>query len=79
MNMESWRKCADPTLSLEEFEGQECVVAFDLASKIDIAARMQLFWKEVQGKRHYWAFGRYYLPEEKISEIDQYQGWVINK
>ncbi len=30
-NMESWRKCEDSTLSLEQFEDQECILGLDLA------------------------------------------------
>lgn len=74
MNMRAWDKCADPAMSLADFEGQPCRVAFDLASKIDIAARGQLFTRD----GHYYFFLKSYLPEDRIEESDnsQYSGWV---
>ena len=47
MNMAAWDRCADPTLSLDDFEGQECYDAVDLASKLDIASKVVLFAKSV--------------------------------
>lgn len=74
MNMRAWDKCADPTMKLEDFAGQPCRVSFDLASKIDIAARGQLFARE----GHYYFFLQSYLPEDRIEESDnsQYSGWA---
>lgn len=74
MNMRAWDKCADPTMKLEDFAGQPCRVSFDLASKIDIAARGQLFTRE----GHYYFFLQSYLPEDRIEESDnsQYSGWA---
>lgn len=74
MNMRAWDKCADPTLKLENFIGIPCRMAFDLASKIDIAARGQLF--ALDG--HYYFFLKSYLPEDRVEESDnsQYRGWV---
>ena len=37
-SMRSWRECANPALTLEDFEGQVCHVAVDLASRTDLAA-----------------------------------------
>jgi len=78
MDMRAWDKCADLTLSDAQFEQSECVLAFDLASKIDLAARMQLFEREIDDRKHYYAFGRYYLPESAVDESNnsQYEGWV---
>jgi phage terminase large subunit-like protein len=42
-DMLRWNKCADPTLKIEDFYGQECWLALDLASKIDLAALVYLF------------------------------------
>jgi phage terminase large subunit-like protein len=74
MNMRAWDKCGDPTLSLDDFKGQPCRMSFDLASKIDIAARGQLFTRA----GHYYFFLKSYLPEDRIEESDnsQYAGWV---
>src|SRR5690606_37334633 len=46
MDMRAWEKCGDPELKIEDFEGQECIYAVDLASKVDIAAQMRLFWRD---------------------------------
>lgn len=74
MNMRAWDKCADPTMKLEDFEGQTCIMSFDFASKIDIASRGQLFERD----GHYYFFLRSYLPEDRIEESNnsQYSGWV---
>lgn len=78
MDMRAWDKCADANLTDAQFEHQECVLAFDLASKIDLAARMQLFERDIEGRKHYYAFGRYYLPDLAVEESNnsQYEGWV---
>jgi phage terminase large subunit-like protein len=45
---------------------------------VDLAARIQLFEREIDEKKHYYAFGRYYLPELAVAESNnsQYEGWV---
>jgi phage terminase large subunit-like protein len=77
MDMAAWARCADRSLKPAQFTADPCFVAFDLASKVDIAARIQLHRREVDGRMHYYAFGRFYLPEEVIeeSENSQYRGW----
>lgn len=42
-DMLRWNKCADAKLKIENFENQECWIALDLASKIDLAALVFLF------------------------------------
>lgn len=86
MDMRRWDACADPKLSIDQFAGEECFAALDLASNVDIAARVDLFRREIQEKQkdgsleprtHYYAFGRFYLPEDVLEESDnsQYAGW----
>jgi phage terminase large subunit-like protein len=74
MNMLKWRACGNTDLSLEDFHGEPCIIAVDLASKIDIAAVKLLFKRG----EHYYDFGKYYLPEEQvqISHNASYSGWV---
>jgi len=81
MNMQYWDKCADESLDERDFEGQECIISCDLATKIDIAAKVKLFHKDIEGKRHYYCFGKYYLPEEAAEDgrNSQYSGWAINQ
>lgn len=77
MNMLKWNACSDPSISLEQFEGMPCVAALDLASKVDIAALMLLFWKDGR----YYVFGRYYLPRETVDlpQNRHYQTWEIEE
>ena len=79
MNMQAWDKCADPTLDESEFEGMDCVLSCDLATKIDVAAKIRMFWKDIDGHRHYYAFGKYYLPEEAADDgrNSYYSGWAV--
>ena len=78
LNMETWAKCADPTLRIEDFHGKRCVFSLDLASRIDLTAFAQVFADERKGKTHYTAFCRFYLPEETVLQEgnDHYQAWV---
>jgi phage terminase large subunit-like protein len=74
MDMRAWDRCANPELRLEDFEGEECIASFDLASKVDIAAKILLFRRESK----YYAFGSYYLPEQAVDDgrNSQYSGWA---
>jgi phage terminase large subunit-like protein len=89
MDMQRWAKCADPTLDETEFAGKQCVLGLDLASKLDLVAKVKLFWKDVeeqlagkepQSKRHYYLFGDYWTPEERVEQSSNasYKGWVID-
>ena len=80
LNMQKLFACRDNDLTIDMFKGEPCHIGIDLASKIDIAAVMVLFARIIDGQVHYYAFGRYYLPEETIynSSNDQYQGWANN-
>ena len=70
-----WERCGDPTLQIEDFTGDECILAIDLASKTDIAATMKLFERD----GIYYVFPRFYLPEAAIEEgrNASYRGWQI--
>jgi phage terminase large subunit-like protein len=75
-NMLAWSSlCLDKTLKLADFDGQDCISAFDLASKRDLSSRVLMF-------RHgdgYAVFGAHYLPEAAIEpgnpNYDVYRGW----
>lgn len=73
MDMRAWEKCADQTLDIEDFAGEEAYIALDLASKTDIAAKMNVYVRN----GHFYAFGDYYLPRETVDkgENSQYSGW----
>lgn len=76
---EWWRKCEDRALDEADFAGDECVMGLDLASKIDIAARVNLYRRMVDGKAHYYVFPRFYLPRAAIEEDrhPMYRGWEM--
>lgn len=79
MNMQSWAKCADPSLKIEEFLKQDCYEGDDLSSKVDITARMRIFVRlDEKSRKHYYLFGRYYLPEDRILDpkCQHYQRWA---
>lgn len=77
MDMRLWDDCADQTLNEDDFAGEECVAALDLASKVDLAARVKVFRRYIGGDAHYYFFGKYYLPEQAIADQrnSQYAGW----
>jgi phage terminase large subunit-like protein len=76
----AWNKCADSSLKLEDFLGQRCMVALDLASRKDIASRVLMFRKVIEGKNHYYVFAKHYLNEFAIeqSKGNAYSGWEID-
>jgi phage terminase large subunit-like protein len=62
MDMVKWDRAADPALKEEDFRGEPAYHALDAAFKTDLFARMKLFRKG----EHYYAFGRYWLPESML-------------
>jgi len=82
-NMERWKTCEDKTLALEDFAGQDCVLGLDLARKLDLNSMARLFWKDIDGKRHYFCVSpRFWVPEDTVFDNDnrrlaeKYQKWV---
>ena len=79
----AWNRCADPSLSPEQFKDAPCWIGLDLASKIDLACRARLFARDLEreGKteRHYFCFLDSYLPEAAVQEArnSAYRGWQI--
>jgi phage terminase large subunit-like protein len=78
MDMRAWERCADPDLQLEDFAGEPCYIGLDLASKVDIAAKVYLFRRLIEDKTHYYLFLKSYLPEEAAenNKNSQYYGWA---
>lgn len=72
-DMQAWQRCADPTLTLDQFQGEPCVVGLDLASKKDFTAKIKLFERDGE----YYVFADHYLPADTVdsSTNSQYQGW----
>jgi phage terminase large subunit-like protein len=87
MDMAAWDKCSDPTLREFDFVGTPCVAGLDLASKVDLACRAKVFFKDLppppedpdeKPVRHFYLFVRSFLPEHAVRESknSQYAGWA---
>lgn len=72
MNMLLWQRQAKKSLSLDDFEGAECHITCDLASKIDVAA-LHITFKR---KGHFFSFPFFYVPESAVERIKEYQQFV---
>lgn len=78
LNMETFKQCADISLNIDDFIGEDCFIPVDLASRLDITATPKLFVKEMAGKKHYYFFSKFYIPEETAldDKNKHYQKWV---
>ncbi|MCP3674195.1 MAG: terminase large subunit, partial [Gammaproteobacteria bacterium] len=78
MNMESFSKCIDINLNIDDFIGENCIIPVDLASKLDITATPFFFYKTIKGKIHYYVFSKFYIPEETALDDSNahFQKWV---
>ena len=74
----AWTLCADRDLRLEDFDGRECHIALDLASKSDLAALIIVFPEVVDERVKYSVFCRCYLNETAVLEArnPSYPGWA---
>ncbi|MCG2575191.1 terminase large subunit [Acinetobacter sp. ME22] len=82
-NMEHWNKGKDTSLNIADFVNDACLICVDLSSKIDIAARINLFYRIIEGKIHYYSIApRFYLPYDTVYNgeekqvIERYQKWL---
>lgn len=82
-NVAQWEALKDETLTLEKFEGQPCVLGFDLARKLDMNSMSRLFWRDIEGKRHYYSVApKFWVPEDTVNNHDnrrmaeRFQKWV---
>lgn len=79
-SMRCWRECANLNLSLDDFEGQTCHLAIDLASRTDLAALAIIYPREdpETGKTHYTAFAHCYVNDAAVMEArnPSYPGWA---
>jgi len=78
INLENLQRCADPSLTLDQFMDDPCYAGLDLASKQDLASRVLEFVREIDGKKHYYAISRNYVPEAMVEKPEKanYRGWV---
>jgi phage terminase large subunit-like protein len=79
MDMQAWDRCADLGLTIERVAHLPCVIALDLASKVDIAAKARLFY-DADANRYY-VKSQFYLPERTVEQSgnSQYEGWRRSK
>lgn len=82
-NMEEWQACEDDSLDLSQFDGQDCVLGMDMARKIDLVAQIRLFWRDIDGRRHYYCVApSFWVPEDRVFDNDnrrmaeRLQKWV---
>lgn len=84
MDSNSWSRQAS-TIDEQDLAGADCIIALDLASKIDIAAKVKIYRvpNDYQvSSRHPWkyfVFPHLYLPEAaiKAGRNKNYQGWAL--
>lgn len=75
MDMQAWDRCADRELTVERVAHLPCVAALDLASKVDVAAKVRLF-HDAEADRYY-LIPTFWLPERAVENASnsQYDGW----
>jgi phage terminase large subunit-like protein len=81
LDMEKFRSCVSPDIREEDFRGNYCIFGLDLASKLDIAAVVRIFWrKNAQGTVEYYVFQDFFLPSEAVQSSDnpEYSGWTAD-
>jgi phage terminase large subunit-like protein len=76
MDMRAWERCARPGLIADDVAHLPCYGGLDLASKVDIAARMRVFADSESGL--FYLISAYYLPERAVEmgANSQYSGWA---
>ncbi len=72
MNMLAWQRQKDTSLKIEDFKGEQCHIALDLASKKDLTALSILFKRG----EHYYGFEYFFVPEDAVLNNDRYPQFV---
>ncbi len=74
-----WRECENISLIEDDFSEDPCVIGLDLASRNDIAAKVSLYRRTVDGEEHYYLFPRFYLPRPAVeNEVHMmYRPWEM--
>jgi phage terminase large subunit-like protein len=78
MDMEAWKRCADPSLDPEDYLQDPVYEGFDLGARVDLTSRCKVFVRDIEGKRHYYVFGRHYVPKDRANdgEHPHYERWL---
>jgi phage terminase large subunit-like protein len=76
MNMQDWAACGDSKLSPEQFTDCLLFVGLDLASKSDLAGKVRVFMRPIDGVAHYYVFSDQYLNEDAVQNGNRsYIAW----
>jgi phage terminase large subunit-like protein len=87
-DMQMWAACADATLRIEDFAGEDSAEGLDLASKLDLCARVSVFRRSIFGPDpetgkpanldHYYVFCSAYLPSSiaNLPQSTDYRSWA---
>jgi len=77
MDMLKLEKCKDLALVVEAMQGKKCILGLDLASKIDIAALIYLFYDDDR----FYVFGKYFSPRATVEkpQNQHYQTWELEE
>jgi phage terminase large subunit-like protein len=75
MDMAAWDRRADRTLTQEQVAHLPVISALDLASKVDVAAKVNIHYD--QSADHYYLLPTFWLPERAVEQgrNSQYDGW----
>ena len=75
MDMQAWDKRCDRTLTLEAVKDLPCWAGLDLASKVDVVAKVRWFYDKA--KDHHYIIPVFWLPERAVESArnSQYDGW----
>lgn len=76
---EKWRECENLALDEADFVEDESVIALDLASKIDIAAKLNVYRRKEDDRDHFYVFPKFYIPSAAVAEEKHpmYRGWEM--
>lgn len=83
-NAQKWHELADPSLTIKDFQQDECFIGLDLAKIHDLSSIVTVFRRYQDGARHYYVFSKHYLPEDTIQNDnepelkDKYTRWYID-
>lgn len=78
LDISKWDKTVTD-LSMGDFIGCPCIIGMDLASKIDLATIVIVFWRvESDGLLHFYAFQKSWIPAERVKSSRNvfYANWV---
>ena len=75
INMDKWVQCEDEDATLEKLKHLPCIVGVDLASRIDFAAAVMVFYQWIDGWLHYYFVPTFWLSAARYRAIKDYHKW----